>query len=177
MVHCKYYNILAVLLAANVASVLSVPVSVPSDGAVSGSERLGPRTGATGLAEGLPISGQGPASGSHPTTLVARGGAGESSQSQTNAKPSLTPEELEELRAQEEEAKKRLAPHVQSDAYRAAAMKQIMNRYTAYLDPQTGRGDANKPANVSSVNMLSVTNKIRAVFNLIPPPPTPPPAV
>ncbi|KAJ3829420.1 hypothetical protein F5880DRAFT_1607611 [Lentinula raphanica] len=146
MVHFKYYNILAVLLAANVASVLSVPVSVPSDGAVSGSERLGPRTGATGLAEGLPISGQGPASGSHPTTLVARGGAGESSQSQTNAKPSLTPEELEELRAlSEEEAKKRLAPHVQSDAYRAAAMKQIMNRYTAYLDPQTGRGDANKP--------------------------------
>ncbi|KAJ3759518.1 hypothetical protein EV360DRAFT_69424 [Lentinula raphanica] len=50
MVNFKY-NILAILLTANVASVLSVPVSVPSDEALSGPEGLGTRTVTTGVAE------------------------------------------------------------------------------------------------------------------------------
>ncbi|KAJ3829421.1 hypothetical protein EV361DRAFT_43346 [Lentinula raphanica] len=73
------YNILAVLLTVNVTSVLSVPISVPSDEKVSGSERLGlhivPR-----LAEVPPMPHQGFASGSsHSMTLVTR--------SQTNWTP------------------------------------------------------------------------------------------
>ncbi|KAJ3829419.1 hypothetical protein F5880DRAFT_1607610 [Lentinula raphanica] len=67
MVNFKY-NILAILLTANVASVLSVPVSVPSDEALSGPEGLGTRTVTTGVAEGSPVPRQGPVPGSQSMT-------------------------------------------------------------------------------------------------------------
>ncbi|KAJ3712385.1 hypothetical protein C8R42DRAFT_727914 [Lentinula raphanica] len=133
MVNFKY-KILAILLTANVVSVLSVPVSVPSDGALSGREGLGTRTVTTGMAEVSPVSLQCATSGSVPMNTNARGGDGCSSESQKVAGTSTSSAEEPPLRGTSEVAEQR--PKIDPN-YRAMAFGTVGNGRAAYLSGTT----------------------------------------
>ncbi|KAJ3973662.1 hypothetical protein EV361DRAFT_866753 [Lentinula raphanica] len=122
MVNFKY-NILAVLLTANVASVLSVPVSVPLDGALSGPEGLGTRTVTTGMAEVPPVPRQGPVPGSQSMTTNTRA---DESESQTGKDISAgVPIPNDKLAAEN------LQPKIDT-SHRVAAFGQVGNPFAGY---------------------------------------------
>ncbi|KAJ3766517.1 hypothetical protein FB446DRAFT_794031 [Lentinula raphanica] len=134
MVNFKY-NILAVLLTANVASVLSVPVSVPLDGALSGPEGVGTRTVTTGMAEVSPVSLQCATSGIVPMNTNARGVDGCSSESQKNAGTSTSSAEESPLRDPSEVAQQR--PKIDPN-YRSLSFGRVGNGRAAYLSGTIG---------------------------------------
>ncbi|KAJ3832838.1 hypothetical protein F5878DRAFT_666206 [Lentinula raphanica] len=129
MVNFKY-KILAILLTANVASVLSVPVSVPLDGALSGPEGLGTRTVTTGMVEVSPVSLQCATSGSVPINTNARGVDICNSESQKNAGTSTSSAEESPLRGPSEVAQQR--PKTDPTNYRAMAFGQVGNALRDY---------------------------------------------